>query len=286
MLMMQEITADIVQATIRPREADTYKGDYGHVLTVGGNQNYGGAIIMSTMAAVYGGAGLVTAATDPSNFTSLHAQLPEAMVVDDTDVAELTKLIPTMNVIVVGPGLGTDQQAQTILETVFDLVLPKQILIIDGSAIDLVAAQKMTLPDTHIIFTPHVIEWQRLTGIAPDDQTPEKNQAAQQKLHANVVLKKHRTEVYMQDQIWQNTVGGPALATGGSGDTLTGVIAAFVAQFENKQKALLSAVYTHSKISDQLAENAYVTLPTMISHALPSFMAQMAKKTPEDRIGF
>ena len=76
---MQPITTEIVSRTIIKRPADSHKGNYGRIMLIGGNQNFGGAIIMAATAATYSGAGLVTVATDPSNFTSLPARLPEAM---------------------------------------------------------------------------------------------------------------------------------------------------------------------------------------------------------------
>lgn len=276
---MQQITKSLVQQVIRPRTQESHKGNFGRVLTIGGNQNFGGAIIMSASAAVYSGAGLVTCATAPQNFISLHARLPEAMVVDYQDEKMLAELIPQMDVIVIGPGLGTDAIALAILKFVFAQVQPQQNLIIDGSAITLVAQEKLALPQAQIIFTPHQMEWQRLSGIPVAQQTPAKNQAIQQKLAATVIVKSHRTEIYLpgSTRIWQNPVGSAAMATGGMGDCLTGILAGFLAQFSaDRAQTILAAVYTHSAISDQLAQKQYVTLPTQIIAALPKYMAEMA----------
>ncbi|PWG01085.1 NAD(P)H-hydrate dehydratase [Levilactobacillus bambusae] len=269
---MTPIRENILLHTIRKRPADSFKGTYGHVTLIGGNVNYGGAIIMASSAAVYSGAGLVSTLTDPVNRSSLHSWCPEAMFADFHDQTEVVRLTESADVVVLGPGLGTDALAQQIVQTVFTTVKPRQVLVVDGSAITLVAQQKLQFPDAEIILTPHQMEWQRLSGISIPDQTESANQAAVSRLKATVVLKSHRTEVYTSTGVYQNTTGTPAQATGGMGDTLAGIVGGFVAQFSNHSNAVLAAVYTHSAIADQLAENQYVVLPHQIIQNLPAFM--------------
>lgn len=269
---MQKLTASILTKTIRIRPADSHKGTYGRVCLVGGNANFGGAILMATEASVYSGAGLNTTLTDPSNFVSLHSRLPEAMVADFNDDSELNDLVQAANTIVVGPGLGTDTTSLRILQTIFNTVTPDQILLIDGSAITLVANRNLQLPAAKLIFTPHQMEWQRLSGIKIADQTDEENERVQRQIGGIVVLKSHQTKIYTGSEVYLNTAGTPAQATGGMGDTLAGMIGGFTAQFSNKTDAVLAAVYAHSAIADQLALHQYVVLPTQIIHELPVFM--------------
>ncbi|MHA8110956.1 NAD(P)H-hydrate dehydratase [Lactobacillaceae bacterium Melli_B4] len=272
---MKYITKDILNQTIRIRPNNSFKGTYGHITLIGGSENFGGAIIMATMAAVYSGAGLVTTLTDPVNRTSLHSQLPEAMVADYNDGEMLTNSVKGADVVVIGCGLGTDDKALGILKRVLQTVTPHQTVVIDGSAITLIANEKLQLPEARLIFTPHQIEWQRLSGIklkAQSDVT--KNQAIRDQLHATVVLKSHHTQVYTDDDVYENTVGTPAQATGGMGDTLAGMIGGFTAQFVNKNKATIAAVFAHSAIADQLAQSQYVVLPHQIIHHIPQFMKQ------------
>ncbi|UQS86754.1 NAD(P)H-hydrate dehydratase [Nicoliella spurrieriana] len=272
---MKYINQATLKQTIRVRPDNSFKGTYGHITLVGGNANFGGAIIMATMAAVYSGAGLVTTLTDPANKTSIHAQLPEAMVADYHNVDTLTSSVQGADVIVIGCGLGTDAEALAVLKTVFKTVTPEQLLIIDGSAITMVATEHLSLPDARIILTPHQIEWQRLSGIKLADQSDvARNQTVRDQLNAIVVLKSHRTQVYTKDDVYENTAGTPAQATGGMGDTLAGMVGGFVAQFANKENAVAAAVYAHSAIADQLAQNQYVVLPHQIIHHIPQFMKQ------------
>ncbi len=270
---MKELTKHILQTVIRQRPANSYKGTYGRVALIGGNRNFGGAIIMASMAAVYSGAGLVTTITDPWNLSSLHTRLPEAMFVDYNDLTTVENIISGANVIVIGPGLGTDNAALSLLTKTFETVHQDQTLVIDGSALTLVASNHLTLPsETFNILTPHQMEWQRVSGIKIADQTPEANQKAANQLQATVVVKSHRTEIYTQNKVYRNSGGTPAQATGGMGDTLAGMVGGFTAQFENQTTAVLAAVYAHSAIADKLAEKQYVVLPHQISEALPKFM--------------
>lgn len=269
---MENLTDDILTKTIRVRPKESHKGTYGRVCLVGGNDHFGGAILMATEASVYSGAGLNTTLTDSSNFVSLHSRLPEAMVADFTHRDELTDLVSAANTVVVGPGLGTTGTSLNVLRAVFDTVDASQTLIIDGSAITLVAKHDLQLPDAKLVFTPHQMEWQRLSGIKIADQTDPANEAAREQLGGIVVVKSHQTKIYTPTGSFLNTAGTPAQATGGMGDTLAGMIGGFTAQFADKTNAVLAAVYAHSAIADELAQNQYVVLPTQIIHEIPRYM--------------
>ena len=276
---MQTITADILKKVIHQRPQNSFKGTFGKVLIVGGNPNMGGAAIMAGSAAVHAGAGLVTIATARENLTAVHSVIPEAMFVDYQDAPQFISLIKGVDVIVLGPGLGNDSIAEKVIQTVFTNIASNQTLIIDGSAITLVAqnaALKDAIPtNAHVVYTPHQMEWQRLSGIPISEQNnTHRNQEAQQSLNATVILKKHHSEIYFSNgEIRKLMVGGPAMATGGMGDTLTGILAAFIAQFDASfEDRIQAAVFTHSKIADKLAEEKYDVLPTDIISHLQSFM--------------
>ena len=269
---METLSQSILTKTIRQRPADSYKGTYGRVTLIGGNRNFGGAILMASAAAVYAGAGLVTTITDASNQTSLHARLPEAMFADMNDHEQIKSLTTSADVVVIGPGLGTDAAGLQALNTVFDILKSTQTIVIDGSAITLIAQHRLPLPDAHLIFTPHQMEWQRLSGIAIADQTVARNQPAVQQLNATVIVKSHRTQIYTPTAVYENPLGTPAQATGGMGDTLAGMVGGFVAQFADRTDAVLAAVYSHSAIAEELAQRQYVVLPHQIIDELPHFM--------------
>lgn len=276
---MEYITNEKVTSWIPIRDPQTYKNKLGHVLCVGGNADMGGAIILSAMAALNAGAGLVTVASDPVNRSALHSSLPEIMFTDMHQRSALAKEIKGADVILLGPGLGRETQAEKIFHFVLNHVQEDQWLVLDADALYFYAELNLTeqLRTQKIVLTPHLGEWERISAIkAPADKIAI-NQTFMADLNSVLVLKKAATEVYFENEVWQNTAGNPSMATGGMGDTLAGIISGFLGQFKNKKQAILSAVYVHSAIADELAETHYVTLPSQISKELPIFMKKLTK---------
>ena len=202
-MKLTDLDETILTDVIKPRPQESYKGTFGKILLVGGNHQFGGAIMMATAAAVYSGTGLVTVACDPTNITALHTQLPEAMAIDFTDKAALTGMIKRVNTVVVGPGLGEEAASLRVLKNVFAATMADQTVVIDGSAITLLAREGLALPAGHLVFTPHQMEWQRLSEIEIKHQTPEANKAAQEKLGGIVVVKRHHSEIYTPAGDWR-----------------------------------------------------------------------------------
>ncbi|BDR60775.1 NAD(P)H-hydrate dehydratase [Lactobacillus xylocopicola] len=275
---MDEISPEILQQVIKKRASNTHKGDYGRVLLIGGSENYGGAIIMATEGAINCGAGLVAVATHSLNAAALHARNPEAMYIDWRDHG-LSKLIKQMDVIVCGPGLGTSPFAQKILKMLGQTITPEQTLVLDASALDLLALDNTLLPSTavRIILTPHQMEWQRLSQIQIPYQSASANAAALAKLfpdhNAILVLKSNHTQIYDPDgQVSVNPGGNPGMAMGGMGDTLAGIIGGLVAQFGSDLATVQAAVYLHSLAGDLLAQTDYTVRPTKVSALLPKLM--------------
>lgn len=276
---MKTLTADSLKKVIAKRPENSHKGTFGRAVLIGGNEQYGGAIIMSAQAAVYAGTGLVTVVTDRKNHAPLHARIPEAMAVDWLDTELIDSVLKSADVILIGPGLGLGLISQHLLTHVLDSQKDDQWLIIDGSAITLFAENDYALnyPE-QTVFTPHQREWERLSGLSIEQQIDKENQAARLKLKASVVLKSHRTKIYTAQSVYINPLGTAAMATGGMGDTLAGIIAGFIAQFPAKEEALCAAVYLHSLIGEDLSKERYVVLPTSISEQLPFYMKQFEEK--------
>ena len=280
---MTEITEAILKKVITKRSSDTHKGDYGRILLIGGSENYGGAIIMSTSGAVNSGAGLTAVATHPVNLTALHARLPEAMFIDWRD-AKLANLIKNMDVVVCGPGLGMSDLAKQIMVILRRCTSEKQTVVLDASALDLISEDKSLLPTNagHLILTPHQMEWQRLSQIRIPFQTDSANIDALNQLipdsNAALVLKSNHTHVYDgKGQVFVNPLGNPGMATGGMGDTLAGIIGGLVAQFGPNIDTVLAAVYIHSMAGDLINKDNYVVKPTEVSKVLPKLMKKYSE---------
>ena len=279
---MKEVDESLIKKVIVERPSDSHKGNYGRLLLVGGIYPYGGAIIMAALAAVHSGAGLVTVATDRDNIPALHAHLPETMAFDVREKDLLSQQIAKADVILIGPGLNDNSLGEQLLQQVFAQVSPQQVLIVDGGAISLLAGLDPDFPAAQLVFTPHQKEWERLSGLEISQQTVDNSRAAVQALPQGSILvqKRNGTRIWQSgaEDYFQLSVGGPHQATGGMGDTLAGMIAGFVGQF--KQAGLLdrvtAAAYLHSAIADELAQQAYVVLPTEISRQIPSWMKKLS----------
>lgn len=236
---------------------------------------------MAALAAVGSGAGLVTVATERENISALHAHLPEAMAFDLREQERLMEQIRKASVILIGPGLAENPLEKSVLQLVLNLVDKRQILIMDGGAISLFAKQALPFPSSQIIFTPHQKEWESLSGLPIESQDETSSQKAVDQFSEGtiVVQKGDRTRVFQSGvkDFYQLQVGGPYQATGGMGDTLAGMIAGFAGQFQQASifDRVTAATHLHSAIADELAEEAYVVLPTEISRVIPRWMKKI-----------
>ena len=278
---MLRVDQTLLQQVILSRQSDSYKGDYGRLLLIGGTYPYGGAIIMAALAAVHSGAGLVTVATDRENIPALHSQLPEAMAFAVTDQELLVEQIAKAGVILLGPGLNANELGAHLVELVWERVQSHQVLILDGGAISLYTRLGLSLPPAQLVFTPHQKEWEAMSGLAIADQGEEATrQSLSQLPPASILVQKGpQTKIWQQGQTdyYQLSVGGPYQATGGMGDTLAGMIAGFAGQFPQVglYERVVVASHLHSAIADDLSKNAYVVLPTTISREIPKWMREI-----------
>lgn len=268
---------------VQDRPKNSHKGCFGRALLIGGLYPYGGAIIMAALATVNSGAGLVTVATDKENISALHSHLPEAMAfaVDDKDL--LLPNLKNADLVLIGPGLGDNSRAEKIVDLVLGELAENQILVMDGSALTIIAKQnRKHFPCKQVILTPHQKEWERLSAIPIAQQTSQTNLTALKAFqeHTILVAKSFTTQVLQAepDQITPIGVGGPYQATGGMGDTLAGMIAGFALQFPHVQlyDRVVTATYLHSSIADQLAQEFYIVKPTDISKELQARMKQLS----------
>ena len=278
---MLRVDQTLLQQVILSRQSDSYKGDYGRLLLIGGTYPYGGAIIMAALAAVHSGAGLITVATDRENIPALHSQLPEAMAFAVTDQELLVEQIAKAGVILLGPGLNANELGAHLVELVCERVQSHQVLILDGGAISLYTRLALPLPQAQLVFTPHQKEWEAMSGLAIADQGEEATrQSLSQLPPASILVQKGpQTKIWQQGQTdyYQLSVGGPYQATGGMGDTLAGMIAGFTGQFPQVSlyERVVVASHLHSAIADDLSKDAYVVLPTTISCEIPKWMRKI-----------
>ncbi|HFI0646209.1 TPA: NAD(P)H-hydrate dehydratase [Streptococcus suis] len=272
---LQELCRQVIQE----RPMNSHKGTFGRALLIGGLYPYGGAIIMAALATVNSGAGLVTVATEKENIPALHSHLPEAMAfsVDDKDL--LLANLKHADLVLIGPGLGDNSRAENLVDLVLEHLSEKQILVMDGSALTIIANQnRRHFPCKRVVLTPHQKEWERLSAIPIEQQVSQTNLTALKSFqeHTILVAKSFMTQVFQAapEQVTPIGAGGPYQATGGMGDTLAGMIAGFALQFPHVSlyDKVVTATYLHSYIADQLAQQLYLVKPTDISKEIQTTM--------------
>lgn len=249
----------------QPRTPDSNKGLYGHVLIASGGRGKSGAPAMASLAALRAGAGLVTAAVPESILSSVAAITPELMTlplregpdgeIDKSNLEPdvLRRLTERATVIAMGPGMGPEPEAFVlgILEKT------KQPLVLDADALNILAKhpEKLDGRNRTIVLTPHPGEMARLAGISTKEVQASREPLAREfatRHNVTVVLKGWRTLIAHPDgRIAVNTTGNPGMAKGGSGDILTGIVSALLAQFPARPaEAVEAAVYLHGLAAD------------------------------------
>lgn len=261
---MQRYTID--QLPSLQRDTDGHKGTYGRVLVVGGSRGMSGSVCLTGKAALRGGAGLVSVAV-PESIQSVVAGyeasymtigLPEERDGSVAEVRNADELIDGKDVVAVGPGLG---QTRSVADLVLSLLNHADCpVVLDADALNAAAEYDIL---QHVedrppcILTPHPGEFARLTGQSISDISDQREASAGRYARENgvvVVLKGAGTVVTDGERVYVNETGNPGMATGGSGDVLTGIVAAQVAQGLSPFEAAVLAVFVHGVAGDLAAE--------------------------------
>ncbi|GIW97678.1 MAG: hypothetical protein KatS3mg111_1011 [Pirellulaceae bacterium] len=274
-----------------PRPRDAHKGTFGSVLVVAGSRGMSGAAALAGMAALHGGAGLVTVATPRSVAPIVAMMHPSYMTLwmsEDSagrfaaDVAEqLIARTPAPTAVAVGPGMG---QAEGVRRVVFSLIERLAVpLVVDADGLNVLAQDVDVLrsrdPDAPLVLTPHPGEFSRLTGLPTTEIAARRTELAIQfaRQHRVVLLLKgHRSIVTDGIRWFENRTGGPALATGGSGDVLTGLIAALLAQGMGPLEASCLATHLHGlagEMMEQELTDRFATSRELVDYLRPAWRA-------------
>jgi NAD(P)H-hydrate epimerase len=251
----------------RPRPADSNKGRFGHILVIGGARGKSGAPCMSSVAALRAGAGLVTAAVAQSILPTVAAVTPELMTVPllegaqgeissrNLEAALLDSILEKKSVLAVGPGLG--QEAEAVDFFLGLLERASVPMVIDADALNALAAHpgKLNGRGRLLVLTPHPGEMARLAGMSIKEVEADREGLARHFATTHgvtLVLKGWRTLIAHPDGgMAINTTGNPGMAKGGSGDILTGIVAAMLGQYpEQPAEAVEAAIYLHGLAAD------------------------------------
>jgi hydroxyethylthiazole kinase-like uncharacterized protein yjeF len=251
---LELLVEDEIAGWLPPRQRDAHKGTFGHALLVAGSPGKAGAAILAARAAVRSGAGLVTVAVPEAILETVDLGSLESMTLAQSGAA-VSQALEGKAVLAVGPGLGQDEKAVSLIR---QIVMAAEVpLVLDADGINSFAgnAGGLSRRSAPTVLTPHPGELGRLLGISARDVQADRlgvARRAAQETGAIVVLKGDRSLIAEPGgNVWVNPTGNPGMATGGSGDVLTGLTAGLIAQREAYGlDAVLLAVYLHGLAGD------------------------------------
>lgn len=246
--------ARLLEAAWLPRRPrDSHKGSNGHVLAIGGDHGTGGAVRMAAEAALRTGAGLVSVATREENVLAMNAARPELMPHGVNGPQALQPMLEKASVLALGPGLGQAAWGHALWTTALDAGLPT---VLDADGLNLLQAEPRPLP-SRIVLTPHPGEAGRLLGVSTKDIQADRFAAARElakRYRAVVVLKGNGSLIVSPaGEVAICPWGNPGMASGGMGDTLTGIIAGLLAQGCEPYDAACLGVGLHARAADVAA---------------------------------
>ena len=239
----------------------THKGIQGHALIIGGSYGKIGAVSLSSKAGLKTGCGLVTVFIPKCGYDILQISIPEVMVLTDSNekiISNVTfDIIP--QAIGIGPGLGQEIETQNALHQF--LKTNKTPLVIDADALNILSQNKewFSLVPPKTVITPHPKELERLIGkLDSEEEKRSKAISFSKQYQLIIVMKGAPTQIIDGETVYENTTGNAALATAGTGDVLTGMIASLLAQAYEPISAAILGVYLHGLTADiALSETSY-----------------------------
>lgn len=244
---MKNLEIDTISKLLKKRLPNSHKGDFGHALLIAGSKQKMGAAIIASRACLRNGVGLLTVSIPKEELSSMYGSIPEAMLHFREEQIDFLKF----NSLAVGPGLELDDGSQKLVYSV--LLKANYPIVIDADALNILAKNQdwfIQLPKNSIL-TPHPKEFDRLFGNHNSEEERRNTAIAKAKeFKCIIVLKEHKTFITNGITSFINTTGNAGLAKGGSGDALTGIVLAFLAQGYEPINATKLAVFIHGLSAD------------------------------------
>lgn len=297
-LNLSVITPKDIADLVGPRPRDSNKGMYGHVLVAGGSLGKSGAAAMAGFSALRSGAGLVTVATPRSALGTVAAYHPELMTepLSETDAGGISKealdqfehVAENKTVLAIGPGISRHPSTAEFVRAIVTKSTTPIVLDADGLNAFEGRAQELNGHDRTLVLTPHPGEMARLTGLSTAaiqrDRVNVSRWFAQDHQLILVLKGDHTVIANPEGEIWINTTGNPGMATGGTGDILTGIVAGMIAQNPKRAfLAVLAAVYLHGLAGDVAEETMgeHSLVATDLITALPESFRRLRAQAAE-----
>ncbi|SKB53567.1 NAD(P)H-hydrate dehydratase [Dyadobacter psychrophilus] len=248
---------------IKPRDKFSHKGTFGHALLMAGSYGKMGAAVLSGKACLRSGVGLLTMHIPACGYDIIQISLPEAMTITDQDAKNLSEVteLESYSAIGIGPGVGKESATVNAVEILLEklnLTAAKAKLIIDADALNILSENRHLLEKLpqNTVLTPHPKEFQRLAGESNDEFERLQIGIDFAKRHKVIIcLKGANTAVILPNgEVHFNSTGNPGMATGGTGDVLTGILTSLLAQKYDPVQAAILAVFQHGLAGDRAAE--------------------------------
>lgn len=277
-----KLDSDAVREIIPKRNPQTHKGDYGRILLLCGSKGFTGAAALAAMGALRSGAGVVYLGVPESIYEIEATKLLEPVVIPlpDTDGMfsvdareKILSLLPKMDAVLIGPGIGQSEGTFSVVKSVLEN--SKCPVVLDADGINVLSEHKDILRDRCLptILTPHDGEFCRLGGLPGEDRCTAAVSMAQE-LGCILLLKGHRTVITDGTEVYVNQTGNPGMATGGSGDVLSGIIVSLLGQKMDPLMAAACGAWLHGKTGDICAGEIgqYGMLPQDMVNTLPRLL--------------
>jgi hydroxyethylthiazole kinase-like uncharacterized protein yjeF len=248
------IDQQFVKGIFKPRSKYAHKTDFGKILLIAGSYGKMGACVLGARAGIKSGAGLMTTHVPNCGYQIMQTSVPEAMVSTDFGKRYLTGIPELKPYDAIGIGPGIDKHIDTY-EVIAQLLNSyKKPIVLDADALNIIADEQsfMKMLPEGCILTPHPGEFKRMVGFWNDDfERLEQQIAISKEYKVYVVLKGAHTSISTPEgKVYFNSTGNPGMATGGSGDVLTGIITALLGQKYSPEKAAILGVYLHGLAAD------------------------------------
>lgn len=249
---------DSMSTWLKARPKNAHKGLFGHILIMGGDYGMPGAVVLAASGAATMGAGLITVITHPEHVTAVVSQHPEILCYgfESTHKKQLKQQLLQATMIILGPGLGKSAWSQFLFNATIDHVkMHETPCLIDADGLNLLAKHNAWTPNAHCVFTPHPGEAARLLNCTTAEiQSDRKNtiKALQKKLGGIIVLKGAESLIYTAEEpLYVCEAGNPAMASGGMGDLLSGIVAGLITQGLSPWQASQMGVLLHATAGDE-----------------------------------
>lgn len=252
-----------IRRVLKARQIFSHKGTYGHALIIAGHEQTMGAALLCADACLHAGAGLTTACIPPQGLTALNTRSPEVMALIRDEYLFANIDLKKYQSLAVGPGLGKNESEVKLLQTLIEQASVP--LILDADALNILAQNPDWLKHlpAKSILTPHVKEFDRLFGAHNSWwKRLETGRIKATEYQLIILLKNQYSFIILPSgKVLINPTGNPAMAVGGMGDVLTGILAAFLAQGYQPEEAAMLACYLHGKAGDVLKEQGMACIP-------------------------